>query len=83
MVSAPSFWIGGYLVSRCVGLVYGADGAVRHHPHRSISKLFLLKICKGGFCTNKTCKCYIKWNESRDIFGEVRCTTMLNNNETT
>ena len=26
--SAPSFWIGGGLESRCVGLVYGADGAV-------------------------------------------------------
>jgi hypothetical protein len=33
--SAPSFWIGGGLESRCVGRVYGADGAVRHHPHRT------------------------------------------------
>ena len=32
--SAPSFWIGGDLESRCVGRVYGADGAVRH-PHRT------------------------------------------------
>jgi len=34
--SAPSFWIGGGLERRCVGRVYGADGAVRvvrHHPH--------------------------------------------------
>ena len=34
--SAPNFWIGGGLESRCVGRVYGADGAVRvarHHPH--------------------------------------------------
>jgi len=34
---APSFWIGGGLESRCVGRVYGVDGAVqvtRHHPHR-------------------------------------------------
>ena len=30
--SAPSFWMGGGLESRCVGRVYGADGA-RHHPH--------------------------------------------------
>ena len=33
--SAQSFWIGGGLESRCVGRVYGADGAVRvarHHP---------------------------------------------------
>jgi len=31
--SVPSFWIGGGLESRCVGLVYGADGAV-HHPSK-------------------------------------------------
>jgi len=34
--SAPSFWMGGGLESRCVGHVYGADGAVRrHHPYRT------------------------------------------------
>jgi len=37
--SAPSFWMGGGLESRCVGRVYGADGAVepvaRHHPHHT------------------------------------------------
>jgi len=27
--SAPSFWMGGGLESRCVSRVYGADGAVR------------------------------------------------------
>jgi len=26
--SAPSFWMGGGAESRCVGRVYGADGAV-------------------------------------------------------
>ena len=26
--SAPSFWMGGGLESRCVGRVYGANGAV-------------------------------------------------------
>jgi len=26
--SAPSFWVGGGLESRCVGRVYGVDGAV-------------------------------------------------------
>jgi len=33
--SAPSCWVGGGLESRCVGRVYGADGAIgaRHHPH--------------------------------------------------
>jgi len=36
---ASSFWMGGGLESRCVGRVYGADGAVRlaryhkHHTH--------------------------------------------------
>ena len=29
--SAPSLWMGGGLDSRCVGRVYGADGAV-HDP---------------------------------------------------
>ena len=30
--SAPSFWMGGGLESRCVGRVYSADGA-QHHLH--------------------------------------------------
>jgi len=36
--SAPSFWTGGGLESRCVCRVYGVDGAVRvarFHPHRT------------------------------------------------
>ena len=32
--SAPSFWMGGGVESRCLGRVCGADGA-RHHPHRT------------------------------------------------
>jgi len=32
--TAPSFWMGGGLESRCVGLVYGAEVEV-HHPHRT------------------------------------------------
>ena len=32
--SAPSFWMGGGLESRCVGRVHGTDGAV-HHPNRT------------------------------------------------
>ena len=32
--SAPSFWMGGGLESRCVGRMYGADGAVQY-PHRT------------------------------------------------
>jgi len=49
--SAPSFWMGGGLESRCVGRVYGTDGAVRQHPHRTNDllthqdeKLFFLNI---------------------------------------
>jgi len=39
--SAPSFWKGGSLESRCVGHVYGADGAVaRQHPHRTIRTVY-------------------------------------------
>jgi len=37
--SAPSFWIGGGLESRCVGHDYSADGAVQvaqHHPQVGI-----------------------------------------------
>ena len=30
--SAPSLWMGGGLDSRCVGRVYGADGAARYRP---------------------------------------------------
>ena len=30
--SAPSFWMGGGLESRCIGTVYGADGAVCTAP---------------------------------------------------
>jgi len=33
--SAPSFWMGGGLESRCVGHVYGADGAV-HSVQKTI-----------------------------------------------
>ena len=35
--SAPSFWMGGGLENRCVGRVYGADGA-RHHPTQRFSR---------------------------------------------
>ena len=36
--SAPSFWMGDGLESRCMGRVYRADGVVllaRHRPHRT------------------------------------------------
>jgi len=34
--SAPSFWMGGSLENRCVGRVYGADGAVSHGTVRTV-----------------------------------------------
>ena len=47
--SAPSFWIGGGLESRCVGRVYGAYGAV-HHPQLFIrSKSAKLEFTVRGF----------------------------------
>jgi len=40
--SAPSLWMGGGLESRCVGRVYGADGAVhgtiRTRPTQHLSR---------------------------------------------
>ena len=33
--SAPSFWMGGGLESRCIGRVYGADGAVHYNPSKN------------------------------------------------
>jgi len=43
--------MGGGLESRCVGRVYGADGAVRpaqHHPHRTHDLISHFMFC---FCT--------------------------------
>ena len=34
--SAPSFWMGGGLESRCVDRVYGADGALRLAQHHML-----------------------------------------------
>jgi hypothetical protein len=36
--SAPSFWMGAGLESRCVGSVCGADGAVRRHHPQQLSR---------------------------------------------
>ena len=41
--SEPSFWMGGGLESRCVGRVYGVDGA-RPHPHRN-AMLLMMGVC--------------------------------------
>jgi len=40
---APSFWMGGGLESRCIGRVYGAAGAVRHGPIRTLHTTAALK----------------------------------------
>jgi len=32
-VAAYGLWMGGGLESRCVGRVFGADGALRHRPN--------------------------------------------------
>ena len=36
--SAPSFWMGGGLESRCVGRVYGAVGAVHSTDHEELNQ---------------------------------------------
>jgi len=36
--SAPSFWMGGGLESRCVGRVYGADGSPYTRPTQRLSR---------------------------------------------
>jgi len=41
--SAPIFWMGGGLESRCIGLVYGADGAA----HGTIRTGFQGQACRG------------------------------------
>jgi len=48
--SAPSFWMGGGLESRCVGRVYGADGdrATRRKLNAATQHLMLLMM---GVCT--------------------------------
>ena len=44
--SAPSFWMGGGLENRCVGRVYGADGAVPcRKPYATTQHLMLLMMC--------------------------------------
>ena len=41
--TAPSFWMGGGLESRCVGHVYGADGAV-HGTIRTVHTTYVAAL---------------------------------------
>jgi len=41
--SAPSFWMGGGLESRCVGHVYGTDGAV-HGTIRTVQRYLYQRL---------------------------------------
>ena len=47
--SAPSFWMGGGLESRCVGRVYGVDGAVQLQSHGTIHTVHTLTVCNCRF----------------------------------
>ena len=52
--SAPSFWMGGGLESRCVGRVYGADGAVHGTiRHAATQHLMLLTMGVPETCRAK------------------------------
>jgi len=42
--SAPSFWMGGGLESRCVSHVYGADGAVLHSTIRTVNTTYAVAL---------------------------------------
>jgi len=45
--SAPSFWMGGGLESRCVGRVYGAVSVVRSHGTiRTVLTIMSLRVFK-------------------------------------
>jgi len=57
--SAPSFWMGGGLERRCVGCVYGVDGAV----HRTVHTTYATSLnttthpktrCRKTICCNST-----------------------------
>jgi len=52
--SAPSFWMGGGLERRCVGRVYGADGAVR--PHGTIRIYAKLNLNWSMWCHVKAAR---------------------------
>jgi len=73
--SAPSLWMGGGLESRCVGRVYGADGAVRltlHLPFVSASfpavKFRTCNIYPFNVCDSLcNLRIYCQFNYAREV----------------
>jgi len=66
--SAPSFWMGGGLESRCVGGVYGADGAV-HGTIRTVHTTYATALKTTTHPKNsvqKTIRCNSKSNAPDD-----------------
>jgi len=75
--SAPSFWMGGGLESRCVGRAYGADSAVAwHHPYRTIAP-DLGRILRSLMC-QYICHSYVLLSAIQLKFS---CTTVKYNTE--
>jgi len=82
--SAPSFWMGGGLESRCVGRVYGANGAVRlHETCRSKNTSIKLPTCiKLAFHFISLGRCKVKQPSScNTVFktGPLKQDTRKNN----
>jgi len=55
--SAPSFWMDGGLESRCVGRVYGADGAGRLQSHGTIRTVHTTYAAALKTTTNTKTRC--------------------------
>jgi len=52
-ISAPSFWMGGGLESRCVVRVYGADGAVTHGTIRTVHTTDTAARCRKPYAATQ------------------------------
>jgi len=69
--SAPSFWMGDGLESRCVGRVYGADGAVRLTVERRKKNSFFKptsQMCDRSPKNTKRSKTYEAYSDSKYRF---------------
>ena len=59
--SAPSFWVGGGLESRCVGRVYGADGVEDHYPNKnSVQKTICCNLTSNAPDDGRMCPKYVE-----------------------